>query len=225
MSEIKKYGAVIKQASDADMTKINVQSVRELTADEVFIFRVAACDDQPDRDHERFTLAALKKLAALYMGKTIIMDHQWSAKNQTARIYDAEVEQTNGINRLVVYAYMLRNEKTALTIDAIEGGILREVSVGCAVSVARCSICGVDKTKTWCDHRPGLEYDGKTCIVELDAPTDAYELSFCAVPAQPGAGVIKAYGGEDAKPKPNTKDDPEVVKALALLELEEKSLN
>lgn len=97
--------------------------------------------------------------------------------------------------------------------------------MGCAVSVARCSICGVDKTKTWCDHRPGLEYDGKICIVELDAPTDAYELSFCAVPAQPGAGVIKAYGGEDAKPKTNTKDDPEVVKALALLELEEKSLN
>ena len=43
------------------------------------------------------------------------------------------------------------------------------------------------------------------------------------MPAQPGAGVIKAYGGEDAKPK--TTDDPEVVKALALLELEEKSLN
>lgn len=225
MSEIKKYGAVIKQASDADMTKINVQSVRDLTADEVFIFRVAACDDQPDRDHERFTLAALKKLAELYVGKTIIMDHSWSAKNQTARIYDAEVEQANGINRLVVYAYMLRNEKTEPTIDAIEGGILREVSVGCAVSVARCSICGVDKAKAWCDHRPGREYDGKTCIVELDAPTDAYELSFCAVPAQPGAGVIKAYGGEDAKPKTNTKDDPEVVKALALLELEEKSLN
>lgn len=223
MSEIKKYGAVLKQTSAVDMEKINAQTLRELTPEDVFTFRIAAAGDQVDRDCERFTLAALNKMAQLFVGKTIIMDHQWSAKNQTARIYDAEVEQTNGINRLVVYAYMLRNEKTEPTIDAIEGGILREVSVGCAVSVARCSICGVDKTKAWCDHRPGREYDGKTCIVELDAPTDAYELSFCAVPAQPGAGVIKAYGGEDAKPK--TTDDPEVVKALALLELEEKSLN
>lgn len=225
MSEVKKYGAVVKQATAADMAKINAQAMRELTTEEVFTFRVAACDDQVDRDYERFTLAALNKMAQLFVGKTIIMDHQWSAKNQTARIYDAAVEQADGINRLVVSAYMLRNEKTVPTIDAIEGGILREVSVGCAVSVARCGICGVDKVKNWCEHHPGKDYDGKTCVIDLDEPTDAYELSFCAVPAQPGAGVIKAYGGEDNKPQSDPKTDPNVIKALALLELEEKSLN
>lgn len=224
MSELKKYGVVLKQASAADMVKINTQALRELKAEEVFTFKVAACNDQIDRDYERFTVAALEKLAKLYVGKPIIMDHQWSAKNQTARIYDTVVEETGGIHQLVLFAYMLRNEKSAPTIDAIEGGILREVSVGCAISVAKCSICGTDKVKGWCEHRPGREYDGVQCTVELDEPTDAYETSFCAVPAQPGAGVVKTYGGEDNKPQKDPKDDPDVIKALALLELEEKSL-
>ena len=109
------------------------------------------------------------------------------------------------------------------TITAIEGGILREVSVGCRTAKATCNICGVNKRERWCEHYPGRVYNGTKCIVQLDDPTDAYECSFCAVPSQPGAGVVKAYGGEDNKPAPpDPKDDPEVRKALALIALEEK---
>ena len=35
------------------------------------------------------------------------------------------------------------------------------------------------------------EYNGKTCYAILDEVTDAYEVSFVAVPAQRGAGVTK----------------------------------
>ena len=142
---------------------------------------------------------------------------------QTARIYDAAVEKMGDSTALVLYAYMLRNDQTAATISAIEGGILREVSVGCAMGKATCSICGSDKTTVWCEHMRGREYDGKQCVVELSEPEDAYELSFVAVPAQRQAGVVKKYGGEDNKPKPPApKDDPAVQKALALIALEEK---
>lgn len=223
MDETTKYGAVRKMAvGDADMAKINAQALKELGPDDVFAFKVAACDDQPDRDHERFTVECLQELAKLYVGKTIIMDHKWSASNQTARIYDAAVEAKDGVNRLILYAYMLRNDATAPVVAAIEGGILREVSVGCAVGKCVCSICGVDKRTTYCEHRPGREYDGVLCIVELSEARDAYEVSFCAVPAQPGAGVTKTYGGEENKPAEDTEpgDDPETQKALALLELE-----
>ena len=127
-------------------------------------------------------------------GKTVIMDHRWSASGQTARIYAGAVEESEGVRRLVLRAYMLRNDQTAPLIAAIEGGILREVSVGCQVAKAICSICGTDRRETYCGHCPGQEYEGKRCHIDLDDPTDAYELSFVAVPAQKGAGVIKHYG-------------------------------
>lgn len=195
----------------------------ELTAESVFVFRIAACDDQVDREAERFTVECLEGLAKLYVGRTVIMDHNWSAKNQTARIYDAKVEESDGVHRLILYCYIPKSDATASVIASIEAGILREVSVGCAVGKAICSICGTDKTKTLCKHRPGCEYDGRPCVVELSEARDAYEVSFCAVPAQKEAGVVKQYGGEDTTvQKPNPGEAPEAKKALALLELEYK---
>ena len=38
---------------------------------------------------------------------------------------------------------------------------------------------------------PGRQYDGKLCTAVLEDPTDAYEWSFVAVPAQREAGVLK----------------------------------
>ena len=197
MNEIRKAAYVCKQAETAgDLELINRQALRALKAEEVFAFRLAACDDQVDRDHERFTLAALEGLAERFVGRTVLMDHQWSAKGQTARVYAGAVEEENGVHRLVLRAYMLRTGETEAVIAAIEGGILREVSVGCAVERALCSICGADKGKTSCLHQPGAVYSGQTCYVDLDGARDAYEVSFVAVPAQPKAGVVKKYGGE-----------------------------
>ena len=222
MSKFEKAGLVTKQAAGSDdMAKINRLTLRELAPEEVFVFKIAACNDQPDRDNERFTAHALEQLAELFIGKTVIMDHVWSAANQTARIFDSEVTESDGVHTLTLSAYMLKTEQTAEVIAAVEGGILKEVSVGCAVNRAVCNICGTDKMRSCCPHRPGEEYDGTLCIVELDDATDAYELSFCAVPAQPAAGVTKQYGGED---KPNADEHAKEFnrrKALALLELEE----
>lgn len=222
--KFEKFGFVQKMAADqVDMGKINAQALVEMTAESVFAFRIAACDDQVDRENERFTVECLEGLAKLYVGRTVIMDHQWSAKNQTARIYDAKVEESGGVHRLILYCYIPRSDATASVIASIEAGILREVSVGCAVGKATCSICGADKTKTLCGHRPGREYDGQLCAVELSEPKDAYEVSFCAVPAQKEAGVVKQYGGEDTTAEdPDPGEGPEVKKALALLELEHK---
>ena len=67
--------------------------------------------------------------------------------------------------------------------------------MGCSVGRAVCSICGADRRKDPCHHRPGEIYEGKICHVVLEDPTDAYEWSFVAVPAQPQAGVTKGYAG------------------------------
>ena len=202
MENITKGAVVLKSAPTAvDMGLINAQSIRELKAEEVFRFRIAACDNQVDRDFECFSDAALEALSKLFVGRTVLSDHRWSSSGQMARVYAAAVEKESGVSRLILSCYMLRNDAAAPTIDAIEAGILREVSVGVAVKTATCSICGTDKAHGYCEHRPGKAYDGTLCTVELGDPADAYEVSFVAVPAQREAGVGKSYGGDKEPPK------------------------
>ncbi len=257
MSKVDKFGVVLKAAAPLDegeMALINDQALKILTPEEVFAFRMVAATDQVDRDWERFDGECLEALAPMFVGRPVLMDHRWSADKQTARIYAAEVERAGREDkalRLVLRAYMVRDSRSAHTISAIEGGILREVSVGCAVRRAICSICGTDKATSRCHHVPGMEYDGAPCVVTLSEPVDAYEVSFCAVPSQPPAGVVKQYGGEDgpegdqggAPPggagdpdggpggeppcgasgsAPDAGADQEARKALALLELESR---
>ena len=80
-------------------------------------------------------------------------------------------------------------------IAEIEGGIKKEVSVGCSMARRVCSICGAEDGG--CQHVKGQEYNGKLCFVELKEPRDAYEWSFVAVPAQRNAGVVKRFGQEE----------------------------
>lgn len=124
-------------------------------------------------------------------GQTGICDHQWSADRQVARIFDTQVvREDDGASCLMAEAYVLRTERNADLIADIEGGIKKEVSVGCAMGQARCSICG--EPYGTCAHRKGAVYDGETCLAVLSEPLDAYEFSFVAVPAQRAAGVTKA---------------------------------
>ena len=179
----------------AQLEKINRQSKTPLTAEQVYCFSVRLCDDQPDRDFERFDLAALPKLAELFIGKTGICDHAWSARGQVARIFDAWTEPEGSATILRAWAYMLRGELADPLIANIEAGIHREVSVGCAMGRTVCSICG--EPYGACEHRKGKVYGGKTCYGVLCDPLDAYEFSFVAVPAQREAGVMKAFAGDE----------------------------
>ena len=173
------------------LEKINRQSRAALTAEQVYCFSVRLCDDRPDRDNERFDTDALPRLAELFIGKTGICDHSWSAKDQVARIFDARTEPEGEATILRAWAYMLRGEHTDPIIANIEAGIHREVSVGCAMPKTRCSVCGAAYGS--CEHRKGEVYGGPTCCCVLSEPVDAYEFSFVAVPAQPAAGVMKGF--------------------------------
>lgn len=188
--------------SDNKMEKINRFTRRELKEEEVYCFSVVLCDNEIDRDNEKFSVSALKKLAELYVGKTGIFNHDPKGENQTARIYDTEVltdpsrKTADGedYTYLKASAYMVRTASNADLIREIDGGIKKEVSVGCAVAKEVCSICGKDRRTGECAHRKGRSYNGRKCFYTLSDPTDAYEWSFVAVPAQRGAGVTKKYG-------------------------------
>lgn len=191
MFDITKASEVAATAPDATaLEAINKLTRRPLEAEAVYTFALRACDDQPDRDNERFSVECLRGLLPLYIGKTVLLDHSWSAGSQCARVYDGEVAQDGAASYLRLLCYMLRTPETASMIAAIDGGILREVSVGCACKTMTCSICGLPYGG--CEHRKGAIYDGQRCIGILSDPTDAYEVSFVAVPAQPAAGVCKS---------------------------------
>ena len=70
--------------SEEQLEKINRLTKTKVTAEDVYVFSVRLCDDQVDRDDERFSEACIRELAALFVGKTGIMDHAWSAEKQVA---------------------------------------------------------------------------------------------------------------------------------------------
>lgn len=151
-------------------------------------------------------MSALHTLAKLFVGKTGIFDHNMRSKDQSARIYTAEV-QTDETRKTAdgeVYtfikakAYMVRTEKNKDLIAEIDAGIKKETSVGCCVRDISCSICGKNIKTEGCEHQKGKSYGGRVCCYLLSEPTDAYEWSFVAVPAQKNAGVIKSFD-PDAK--------------------------
>ena len=172
---------------------INAQAKANLTEEQVYVFSVKLCDDQVDRDGERFDTATLPELARLFIGKTGIVDHHWSADRQIARIFETQVVQEEGISYIKAWAYIRRGGDNDEIIADIEAGIKKEVSVGCAMGRAICSICGSDYGT--CGHQKGQNYDGQVCCAILQEPMDAYEFSFVAVPAQRSAGVMKAMKG------------------------------
>lgn len=186
------------------LTQLNTFTRRELTADEVYIFRVRLCDNEIDRDRERFSIEALKEMKELFVGKTGVFDHNPSGEKQSARIFMTELITDESVitkagepyTSLCAYAYMVRTEGNADLIREIDGGIKKEVSVSVSAGSHVCSICGKEKRISPCTHMAGQEYGGKICHTVLSQITDAYEWSFVAVPAQRNAGVTKHYSEE-----------------------------
>ncbi len=202
-----------------EMELINSYSRKELKEEDVYVFNVTLCDNEIDRDYERFTKESLDGLCEMFCGKTGIFDHNMKAQGQSARIFKTWVEEVQGkmtsdsqqYYRLRARAYMVRTENNKALIDEIDGGIKKEVSVGCAVKEIRCSVCGADMKSHCCEHVKGRTYSGKLCFGILTNPYDAYEWSFVAVPSQREAGVTKAFGQDETDVVSLVKNAPQGI--------------
>lgn len=215
------------ELSKEDLALINTFTQKEMTKDDIFSFCVILCDNEIDRDYERFTEDSLHKLADFFIGKTAIRDHSMKSSDQSARTYKTEVikdsTRKNSLGEDYVYlkawCYMPRIKKNEELIEEIKAGIIKEVSVGCAVKSCICSVCGKELGKSECSHVRGGVYDGRLCYGELQNPTDAYEWSFVAVPAQKNAGITKKFGftadGDANRQLTFLKSENERLKGLA----------
>lgn len=169
-----------------ELALINGYMRNTATFDNVYVFTITLCDNDVDKDNERFTTSALRKLEKLFVGKTGFIDENPHIA-KAARIISCTLEHFPSRKtklgdeycRLTAKAFIKRNEENKALIEAIESGEISKISVGCAVTSERCSICGDDYNT--CRHEAGRKYGSKLCCVELE-PTDVYEWSFVAKP-------------------------------------------
>ena len=73
------------ELSKEDLALINTFTQKEMMKDDIFTFCVILCDNEIDRDYERFTEDSLHKLADFFIGKTAIRDHSMKSSDQSAR--------------------------------------------------------------------------------------------------------------------------------------------
>ena len=225
--------------TDEDMLLINEYSLRPLNKDEIFCFSVKLCDNDIDRDFERFNEDSLKALESLFVGKTGIFNHSMKSEDQSCRTYktqlivDNERKTVDGMTYMYLKAwcYTVKSEKNASLIKDIESGIKKEVSISCASASRICSVCG----ESHCNHIAGRKYNGEYCHKTITDITDAYEWSFVAVPAQRNAGVTKSFKKEKSmenilksirEEKSLTLNEKDLAKLSDYMEsLKEKSLD
>lgn len=213
--------------TDEDMKLINEHTLKSLTKDDVFCFSVILCDNDIDRDFERFDENSLKTLEKLFVGKTGILNHSMKSEDQNSRTYKTQVLVDNSrqtvdgkpYTYLKAWCYTVRSEKNESLIRDIESGIKKEVSISCASDSRNCSVCG----ETHCNHIAGRKYNGERCYKTITGITDAYEWSFVAVPAQRNAGVTKSYKKE--KTMENILKSIKEEKSLTLNENELKKVS
>lgn len=213
--------------TDDDMLLINEHTLKKLTKDDVFCFSVILCDNDIDRDFERFDESALKTLEGLFVGKTGILNHSMKSEDQSCRTYktqfmvDKDKKTIDGqpYMYLKAWCYTVKSDKNQSLIKDIESGIKKEVSISCASKSRICSICGSEN----CHHIAGKTYEGNPCYKTITGITDAYEWSFVAVPAQRKAGVTKHFVKE--KTMENILKSIKEEKSLTLKEKDLKKLS
>lgn len=124
-----------QEVTEAELKEINKHAMTPLTADDVFTFSAILCDNEIDRQYERFSDKALSDLKKLYVGRTVIKDHEALADNQVARIYATELVNPgknnslgNAYTQLKAHCYMAKTDSNKDLITDIRAGIKKRAA-------------------------------------------------------------------------------------------------
>jgi len=150
-----------------------------------YTFRIRLCDNEVDKDFERFPRETLEALAHLFIGKTGVIKRGCGC---VPRIYRTEVvddldkttKAGDTASHIEAWASIPRAVDTISFIGEIDSGIKKKVSIGLSVGKEICSVCGKELGR--CHHKKGSIYDGKLCYGDLVDVKDVYEWAFTVEP-------------------------------------------
>lgn len=199
--------------TEEDLALINGRfALKPLTADQVYVRRLAVCNDLYDRTGERFPGYYLERFAETLPGKPLLAHHD-KGQYPLGRFFRAEVvtepyearETRPGENGgepgrppvtwLYCWAYLVKtpaNEEIRTQIDA---GVYSHVSIGFRWADLACDLCGRSYFAGECPHVIDREYDGRRCTATYAGDpgrVEAIEASLVYLGAQYGAVVTKS---------------------------------
>lgn len=160
----KAFDTVIKAVTPtpSEMDLINSYALESLTPEQVFVGRMALCNDQYDRRHERIPESYLKRFVDTGVGKSVLTGHNYNT-DPVGRFFDAEIRKTAGRLDYVPSYYMMSDDPL---VPKIKAGIIKHVSVGFYPDIRICDLCEKDYDGWWnsddddyCTHLKGREYE------------------------------------------------------------------
>ncbi len=185
---------------DEALSVINARyAISALSPEDVSLRRMALCNDQYDRTHERFSESFLKRLAETIVGKSVLAHHD-KRDYPLGRFYRASVQRdASGWLWLSCDCYMLKSPENEALRREIDAGVVSFVSVGFRGGTCYCDLCGLNVWSWDCPHMPGRSYDtdrGRQVATatwqDPEGTAEAVEGSFVWLGAQYEARIIKS---------------------------------
>jgi hypothetical protein len=117
--------------------------------------------------------------------KPVLTHHNSHDGEAIGRILRAEfAESTMSGRKGLIFTCEITGEEA---VEKVLDGRYHTVSIGATTDKVTCNMCGTDRTKEWCEHWRGEEYEGQTCHFTIGT-TFGREVSYVNVPADEDAG-------------------------------------
>ena len=145
-----------------------------------YVFKIILCNNDVDKDHDKFSIQTLYQIRDMAIGKNGILDTMPNKENNIARIFDCSVEYDKGKTTidgeplLYVQAYAFLDkcisDGCGAIAQKIKEGFYNEVSVGCSIYKSH--------KESFFDSEFASEYE----ITVIDSIADLYEWSIIQKP-------------------------------------------
>ena len=182
------------------MSKINQHSLKPLTKEEVFTFSGICSNDRLDSHLPKMDpTTTLRNYAEDLKNGVPLQENHDIWKNPYGRSYDGELLISSNENSVRGHWYVMRDlelngTKTNDVIRAIQGGIMKDMSVGFGGNEIwyRCSSCKRSVFDWDCPHIPGLEDEHGQMTFSWIVNGRLREVSTVYTGSTPGAYIDKA---------------------------------
>lgn len=188
------------EISPDDLKQINsYYALAPLEAGQVYVRKLALCNDIYDRTGERFPRAYLERFAETLPGKPLLAHHD-KGQYPLGRFFKAEVTVEPGkagsppVTWLYCWVYLVKTPGNQEVRTQIDAGVYCHVSIGFRWADLSCDLCSRSYFGPECSHVIDREYEGRRCTATYSGDTarvEAVEGSLVYLGAQYGAVIAK----------------------------------